>query len=85
MLTGNQCMAARVQAFTHAGGFPERGSHSLERADYQPARSREGFFTSVGIRSRLTAVAWATYGHYKSWRGAIPIRPGGGLSARAEG
>ena len=41
MLTGNQ---RSNEALTHAGGFPERGSHSNERADFRPARSRQGFF-----------------------------------------
>ena len=45
LLTGNQ---PREQALTHAGGFPEKGSHSHERADVQPARSRQGFLSSSG-------------------------------------
>ena len=43
-LTGNQCCKLGAKALTMAGGFPEKGSHSSERADYQPARHLQGFF-----------------------------------------
>jgi len=44
-LIGNQCIRYQgIEALTNAGGFLERGSHSLERADFRPARRRQGFF-----------------------------------------
>ena len=59
-LTGNQ---PREQALTHAGGFPEKGSHSHERADVQPARSCQGFLSSSGLTSRTTAAGGQSVGN----------------------
>ena len=48
MLTENQCCRFGAKALMMAGGFPEKGSHSSERADYQPARHLQGFFFDAG-------------------------------------
>ena len=56
MLTGNQRKLAS-QALTHAGGFPKGVTLLAERADVQPARSRQGFFFfPLGSRRRKQPV-----------------------------
>jgi hypothetical protein len=52
VLTGNQYIVG-VKAFELASGFPEKGSHSSECADFQPARHLKGFFFG-----RLIARLW---------------------------
>ena len=53
-LTGNQC-TLKAKALTHAGGFRETGVLPSRCADYQPARSRRGFFYWRGRNSRKPA------------------------------
>ncbi len=38
---------SKVQALTHADGFPSRGVSFVERADSWPVRSRQGFLSSA--------------------------------------
>ena len=67
-LTGNQ-RTLEAKALTHAGGFRETGVLPSRCADYQPARSRRGFFylrVQPRIRRGLTdrdagnALLWAS-------------------------
>lgn len=55
LLSENQHFAVSVKAFAVAGGFPERGSHSLVRAGSQPARHVKGFFFCARAFSRQGA------------------------------